>query len=112
MNLFSDFSSAFHNATNRFLGNKNEEVFYIFSCKVNRREFYCVFSEKEAKKYKVSVKKAAFIVGESDRSKEIRNEVQERINSPEVKKHDAYVSYLRASQRLYKAEKKVDEINQ
>lgn len=81
MNLYCDIYLAYRNARNRYLSSPKEKIFYIFGCSVNRRNFFTVLSEDEAKRYKVAVKNARLSVGTQDSEKKIRADYQARVSS-------------------------------
>lgn len=111
MNLYKEAGEAYSNAYKRYVRAKNEEIMYVFPCKVGRSEFFTVMSQKEAKKYKVSPAKAWYTFGDTDYDKKHREELQTKLSDPKIKEYDAKVRYIKTLRQHLRAEEKLKKLN-
>lgn len=110
MNLYSEYGSAFNNLFRRYITNKTEKLFYIFPCKIARKNFYAVLSEDEAAKYKIKLQTAEMVIGDTDRHQEMRQDYQTRVNSEQGKKEKLYYQYVNATRREMKLREKLKKL--
>lgn len=109
MNLYSEFAAAYDSLFKRYLKSKDGQLFYIFSAKIGRKEFYTVLSEAEAKKYKINLKASEMVIGQTETNKEYRRKYQEHVNSEEGKKAQLYTSYIQTIKKEQRLRSEIQE---
>lgn len=108
MNLRPSFGEAHSLALMNFFKAKNNSCLYIIRWNISRKNpLYAVFSQKEAEKYRISIKEA-HCVGDSVSTIKAKENYLKLKNDPRVQKHDALVKYLRSSKRASELERECE----
>ena len=76
MDIYRDSDKALHRAVGRFIRQASYEPIYIYTARIERRPFFAVISESEAKKHRLPVNKAFCAVGDSDSILEIKRQLR------------------------------------
>lgn len=101
MDIYRDFDKALNRAVGRFIRQASDEPIYIYIAKIERRPFFAVISESEAKKHRLPVNKAFRAVGDFGSMLEIKRQL--RGAAPE-KKTQLESRAIRGLNQYYKAQ--------
>ena len=108
MDLFSDSSKAYSNATRRFVRQKSDEPVYIYRVLVARREMWAVLSAAEVTANKVSVNSCYSAVdgryGLADAKKRRQELLEKRPDLPYL------IKYARGVRQQLQAEEQLDKM--
>ena len=108
MDLFSDSSKAYSNATRRFVRQKSDEPVYIYRVLVARREMWAVLSAAEVTANKVSVNSCYSAIdgryGLADAKKHRQELLEKRQDLPYL------IKYARGVRQQLQAEEQLDKM--
>lgn len=109
MDIYRDFDKALNRAVSRFLRQASDEPICIYIARIERRPFFAVVSESEAKKQRLTVNKAFHTVGDSDSMLEIKRQLRgaapDKKTQLELRAIQGLHQYYKAQSALAKLER-------
>lgn len=107
MKLYNDFCAAYDSGIKKFLRSKTLLKVYVFPAKCAGKKFYTVFTEKEIAELQIKLAGAYGVIGAREGEQAAWQEVQDRLNNPEIRKYDKMVKYINAEKKARRLAEKI-----